>query len=100
MFFYDQATHTVEASSGQLTWGKMRESMGDLLYKLSSMKFEVRNCFCEDVRTMKKMYVDELLFSFRILRMDKMLSRKDILNCTVKSRIVSETLWMLKKYDT
>ncbi|KAJ3111887.1 H(+)-transporting V1 sector ATPase subunit A [Phlyctochytrium bullatum] len=38
--FYDLATHTVEASSNQVTWAKMRESLGDLLYKLSSMKFE------------------------------------------------------------
>ncbi|KAJ3103944.1 H(+)-transporting V1 sector ATPase subunit A [Phlyctochytrium planicorne] len=38
--FYDLATHTVEASSNQITWNKMRESLSDLLYKLSSMKFE------------------------------------------------------------
>ncbi|KAJ3415968.1 H(+)-transporting V1 sector ATPase subunit A [Chytridiales sp. JEL 0842] len=40
MFFYDQATRTVEASSNQITWAKIRENMGDMLYKLSSMKFE------------------------------------------------------------
>ncbi|KAI9105432.1 ATP synthase alpha/beta family, nucleotide-binding domain-containing protein [Phlyctochytrium arcticum] len=38
--FYDLARHTVEASSNQITWNKIRESMGDILYKLSSMKFE------------------------------------------------------------
>ncbi|EIE77194.1 hypothetical protein G6F46_006810 [Rhizopus delemar] len=38
--FYDRATHTVEASNNQITWSKIRESMGDILYKLSSMKFE------------------------------------------------------------
>jgi vacuolar-type H+-ATPase catalytic subunit A/Vma1 len=41
MGFYDMATRTVEASSNQITWAKIREQMSDLLYKLSSMKFEV-----------------------------------------------------------
>ena len=40
ILFYEQALHVVEASSGNLTWAKIRESMGDVLYKLSSMKFE------------------------------------------------------------
>ncbi|TPX33391.1 H+-transporting two-sector ATPase [Synchytrium microbalum] len=40
MCFHEQATHAVEASSGQLSWAKIRESMGDVIYKLSSMKFE------------------------------------------------------------
>ncbi|TPX48882.1 H+-transporting two-sector ATPase [Synchytrium endobioticum] len=40
MGFHEQATHAVEASSGQLTWAKIRESMADVIYKLSSMKFE------------------------------------------------------------
>jgi V-type H+-transporting ATPase subunit A len=40
MGFHEQATHAVEASSGQLSWAKIRESMGDVIYKLSSMKFE------------------------------------------------------------
>lgn len=38
--FYTHATHAVEVSSGQITWAKIRESMGDVIYKLSSMKFE------------------------------------------------------------
>ncbi|KAG2230673.1 hypothetical protein INT48_008014 [Thamnidium elegans] len=38
--FYDQATHAVESSNNQITWAKIRESMGDVIYKLSSMKFE------------------------------------------------------------
>jgi V-type H+-transporting ATPase subunit A len=38
--FYEQATHTVEASSGSVTWAKIRDNMGEILYKLSSMKFE------------------------------------------------------------
>lgn len=39
--FYTHATHAVEASNNQITWAKIRESMGDIIYKLSSMKFEV-----------------------------------------------------------
>lgn len=38
--FYDRATHAVEASNNQITWAKIREQMGDIIYKLSSMKFE------------------------------------------------------------
>ena len=38
--FYEHAVHTVEASGNAIPWAKMRDSMGDLLYKLSSMKFE------------------------------------------------------------
>jgi hypothetical protein len=40
--FYTHATHAVEVSNNQITWAKIRDSMGDLIYKLSSMKFEVR----------------------------------------------------------
>ncbi|KAF9936646.1 H(+)-transporting V1 sector ATPase subunit A [Modicella reniformis] len=39
LFFYDQAVHTVESLQG-MTWAKVRDSLGDMLYKLSSMKFE------------------------------------------------------------
>ncbi|EPB88916.1 V-type proton ATPase catalytic subunit A [Mucor circinelloides 1006PhL] len=38
--FYDFATHAVESSNNQITWNKIRESMSDIIYKLSSMKFE------------------------------------------------------------
>ncbi|CAO3648834.1 unnamed protein product [Cunninghamella echinulata] len=38
--FYTHATHAVEASNGQITWAKIRESFSDTIYKLSSMKFE------------------------------------------------------------
>lgn len=38
--FYDLATHAVESSNSQITWNKIRESMSDIIYKLSSMKFE------------------------------------------------------------
>ena len=49
MGFYDLATQTLESSNGSLTWGKMRDTIGDLLYKLTSMKFEVSfeyKCLC------------------------------------------------------
>ena len=39
--FFDHATHVVEASAGSITWAKIRDQMADILYKLSSMKFEV-----------------------------------------------------------
>lgn len=39
-YFYDQAGHAVEVSSSQVTWSRIRESMSDLMYKLTSMKFE------------------------------------------------------------
>ncbi|KAJ2550451.1 H(+)-transporting V1 sector ATPase subunit A, partial [Coemansia sp. RSA 1878] len=38
--FYKQATHMVESTSGQITWAKIRDNMGDIIYQLSSMKFE------------------------------------------------------------
>lgn len=39
--FYNSATHAVEVTNNEITWAKIRESMNDLIYKLSSMKFEV-----------------------------------------------------------
>ena len=41
MAFYDLATHAVESSGNQITWAKIRDTMGDMMYKLTSMKFEV-----------------------------------------------------------
>ncbi|CAG8719324.1 20384_t:CDS:10, partial [Cetraspora pellucida] len=38
--FYNAATHAVEVTNGEITWAKIKERMDDLLYKLSSMKFE------------------------------------------------------------
>ncbi|KAJ2849318.1 H(+)-transporting V1 sector ATPase subunit A [Coemansia brasiliensis] len=38
--FYKQAVHAVESTSGQITWAKIRDNMGDIIYRLSSMKFE------------------------------------------------------------
>ncbi|KAJ1646164.1 H(+)-transporting V1 sector ATPase subunit A [Dispira simplex] len=38
--FYHHATHAVEVTQGQITWAKIRENMSDIMYKLTSMKFE------------------------------------------------------------
>lgn len=38
--FYNLARHAVEVSNNELTWAKIRDNMGDVMYKLSSMKFE------------------------------------------------------------
>lgn len=38
--FYDFAVHATEASAGSVTWAKIKDHMTDILYKLSSMKFE------------------------------------------------------------
>ncbi|KAJ2080318.1 H(+)-transporting V1 sector ATPase subunit A [Coemansia sp. RSA 988] len=38
--FYKQATHAVESTSNQITWARIRDSMSDIFYRLSSMKFE------------------------------------------------------------
>ncbi|CAG8709250.1 1440_t:CDS:2, partial [Scutellospora calospora] len=38
--FYTASTHAVEVTNGEIAWAKIRERMGDLLYKLTSMKFE------------------------------------------------------------
>lgn len=40
LLFHREAVHAVEASDGLYTWAKIREVTGDLLYRLSSMKFE------------------------------------------------------------
>eukprot|EP00079_Xenopus_tropicalis_P018795 XP_004921027.1 PREDICTED: V-type proton ATPase catalytic subunit A-like [Xenopus tropicalis] len=43
--FYDMARHAVEATAqaeNKITWAIIRENLGDILYKLSSMKFKVR----------------------------------------------------------
>lgn len=42
--FYDMATHAVEStaqSDNKITWNVIRDSMGNILYQLSSMKFKV-----------------------------------------------------------
>jgi len=40
--FYDMARHAVESTSqsDKVTWATIRESMGQILYQLSSMKFK------------------------------------------------------------
>lgn len=42
--FYDLARHAVEStaqSDNKITWAMIRENMGEILYKISSMKFKV-----------------------------------------------------------
>jgi len=42
--FYDMARHAVEStaqSENKITWAIIREQLGDVMYKLSSMKFKV-----------------------------------------------------------
>ena len=42
--FYDLARHAVEStaqSDHRITWTMIRESMGEILYKISTMKFKV-----------------------------------------------------------
>lgn len=44
--FYDMARHAVEStaqSDNKITWNVIRDSMGNILYQLSSMKFKVGN---------------------------------------------------------
>lgn len=44
--FYDMARHAVETtaqSDNKITWAMIREHMGEILYRISSMKFKV--CF-------------------------------------------------------
>ena len=49
--FYDFARHAVEStaqSDNKITWGIIREAMGDIMYKLSSMKFKVNILFNQE----------------------------------------------------
>lgn len=41
IYFYDLAIHAVSSSNGTLSWSTIKESMSDVLHRLSSMKFEV-----------------------------------------------------------
>ncbi|KAI8870671.1 V-type proton ATPase catalytic subunit A [Ramicandelaber brevisporus] len=36
----NHATHAIEVSGGNVTWNKIRNSLGDVIHKVSSMKFE------------------------------------------------------------
>lgn len=77
IFFYEQATTSVAASSSAITWSKIREKMPDLLHKLSSMKFEVI----------------PFHFHFRILWTDRMRSRNAISSSIKKLRIDFASFW-------
>lgn len=44
--FYDMARHAVETtaqSDNKITWAMIREHMGEILYRISSMKFKVQD---------------------------------------------------------
>lgn len=46
--FHDFAKHAIEStqqSENRITWGVIREALGDVMYQLSSMKFKVRDCY-------------------------------------------------------
>lgn len=40
ILFYEQALHVVQASDGAVSWAKIKDVAGDLVYRLTSMKFE------------------------------------------------------------
>ncbi|KAI9226156.1 MAG: V-type proton ATPase catalytic subunit A [Piptocephalis tieghemiana] len=40
MGFYQHSLKAIESSNGEMTWAKIRDGMGDIMYKLTSMKFE------------------------------------------------------------
>ena len=45
--FYDLSRHSVEStaqSDNKITWNVIRESMSQIMYQLSSMKFKVGDC--------------------------------------------------------
>ncbi len=44
--FYDMARHAVETtaqSDNKITWTMIREHLGEILYRISSMKFKVQD---------------------------------------------------------
>lgn len=40
ILFYESSLHAVESSSGTITWAKIREVTGDMMYRITSQKFE------------------------------------------------------------
>jgi len=51
--FYDMARHAVETtaqSDNKITWAMIREHMGEILYRISSMKFKVCFGVCESLQ--------------------------------------------------
>ncbi|XP_062500222.1 V-type proton ATPase catalytic subunit A-like [Corticium candelabrum] len=69
--FYDMARHAVETtaqSENKITWAIIHDQMGDIIYKLSSMKF--RNPSTETEAVIKKHFSDlheEMVEAFRKL---------------------------------
>lgn len=40
VLFYESSLHAVETSSGAITWAKIRDFTGDMMYRITSQKFE------------------------------------------------------------
>lgn len=105
--FYDMARHAVEStaqSDNKITWAIIRENMGEILYKISSMKFKVHICFsCGRRCLLLFCFFFAILIinplkrfcafhvSFRILsRMVKQRSKETTPNCWRTCRMLSE----------
>lgn len=71
MAFFDMARHAVEStaqSDNKITWAIIRDNMGDILYKLSSMKF--KNPFTDGESNIRASYdelYEEMVTAFRNL---------------------------------
>lgn len=58
--FYDMARHAVEStaqSDNKITWNVIRDSMGNILYQLTSMKFKVNIILLTFLNVDSKIYV-------------------------------------------
>lgn len=65
--FYDMARHAVETtaqSDNKITWAMIKEHMGEVLYRMSSMKFKV--CV-ESINISGCMYLSPVLQHYLIL---------------------------------
>jgi V-type H+-transporting ATPase subunit A len=69
ILFYDLAQKAVEKSSedNKVTWNTIRQAMGDLLYKISAMKFQDPADGKDKVVASYKQLQEELLAAFRNL---------------------------------
>ena len=69
--FYDMAKAAVEStaqSDNKITWAVIRENLGDIMYRLSSMKF--KDPVKDGEKNIKKDYeqlYDEMQTAFRVL---------------------------------
>ena len=64
--FYDMARHAVEStaqSDNKITWAIIRDQMGDVLYKISSMKFKVSIANVTHVCSFNTFCVSEMTYT-------------------------------------